>query len=437
MRRLALALALALAPSVATAADTATGTGTGADAVPDFAQGIKPLKIDLTDDGTQWVRVINWVQVWARAMELNPGSTVQGEAEDWALDVGLRRARFMVQSQLGPRLSLLFHFGVDNQTFNSERHPQLYVHDAWAEVEAVPKALALGAGLLYWNGVSRMTNASTISMLALDAPILNWFEIEKADQFGRQLGLYAKGKLGLFDYRVALTRPFSVSGELVDGGPVDFRPGANTFAVAGYFQLQLGDIESNALPYATGTYLGAKSVFNVGLGFHWHPDAMGRVVDGAEEKHDLFVAAADVFLDEPLAGGALTGYLAFFHDDFGPDYTRNVGIMNVAKGGTSLNGAGNAYPVIGTGDHLYTQWGFLLPGEGVRLQPYATLQASFMERFDDPMVAFELGANLLLSGHNAKISLDWRNRPYFEASGAGIGVGGRANELILQLSFAR
>ncbi|MCA9517611.1 MAG: hypothetical protein KC635_21875, partial [Myxococcales bacterium] len=201
MRRLALALALALAPSVATAADTATGTGTGADAVPDFAQGIKPLKIDLTDDGTQWVRVINWVQVWARAMELNPGSTVQGEAEDWALDVGLRRARFMVQSQLGPRLSLLFHFGVDNQTFNSERHPQLYVHDAWAEVEAVPKALALGAGLLYWNGVSRMTNASTISMLALDAPILNWFEIEKADQFGRQLGLYAKGKLGLFDYR--------------------------------------------------------------------------------------------------------------------------------------------------------------------------------------------------------------------------------------------
>lgn len=423
---LCLALALVAAPAAAQAEEA-----------PGFTQGLEPLKLKLSDDGTEWVRVINWVQVWTRAMELNPGSTVQGNPEDWAFDIGLRRARLLIQSQLGPRLSLLFHLGVDNQTFNGARKPQLYVHDAWAEVEAVPGFLSLGAGLLYWNGVSRMSNASTISLLAVDAPILNWFQIEKTDQFARQLGLYAKGKIDVFDYRLALTRPFSTGAPLEEGKPADYRADANTFALAGYFQLQLDGIESNALPYMAGTYLGAKSIFNIGLGFHWHPDAMGQLVNDVEERTDMLAIGADVFLDRPLGEGALTGYLAFYHLDFGPDNTRNVGIMNVAAGGTSFNGAGNAYPVIGTGEHIYTQWGYLLPGSGVRLQPYATLQASFMERLDDPMLVFEVGANLLLSGHNAKVTLNYRSRPVYAVNGDKIEASSRASELILQLSFAR
>ena len=109
----------------------------------------------------------------------------------------------------------------------------------------------------------------------------------------------------------------------------------------------------------------------------------------------------------------------------------------MAAGGTSFNGAGNAYPVIGTGEHVYTQWGYLLPGSGVRLQPYATLQASFMERLDDPMLVFEVGANLLLSGHNAKVTLNYRSRPVYAVNGDKIEASSRASELILQLSFAR
>jgi len=404
---------------------------------PAFEQHIKPLVITLSDDGDQWIRVINWVQVWTRAMELNPGSTVQGNDADWAFDVGLRRARLLLLGQLGPRLKTMFHFGMNNQTFTSSKHPQIYVHDAWTEVEAIPKHLSLGAGLIYWNGVSRMSNASTISMLGLDAPILNWFQIEKTDQFARQLGLYAKGKIDLFDYRLALLRPFATGSTLEEGKPVDFRPNANTVALAGYFQFQLGDIESNALPYTTGTYLGAKSVFNFGFGFHWQPDALGRVVNGEEERSDLLALGADLFLDRPVGDGAMTAYLGYYHYDFGPDYTRNIGIMNVAGGGTSFNGAGNAYPVIGTGEHLYAQWGYLFPGSGVRLQPYLTGQLSFMEGLADPMMVFEVGANLLLSGHNAKVTLNYRSRPVYQLDGTDVAADSRASELILQLSFAR
>ena len=410
-----------------------------ADDTPDFAQDLKPLKISIGDDGTQWLRIINWLQVWTRLTEQNPGTTVGGEAQDLTFDVALRRARLMLWSQLGPRLSLMFHFGINNQTFNGAAKPQLFVHDAWAEIEAVPGALAVAAGLLYWNGVSRLANTSTLNMLALDAPIVNWHQLEKADQFGRQLGLYAKGKIDLFDYRLALTRPFTFGADLVDGGPVEFRKTANTVALAGYFQFQFDETESNALPYMAGTYLGKKSVFNLGLGFHWQPDALGEL-DGTEvTKHDLLALGADLFLDQPLGaeGAALTGYLGYYLYDYGPDYVRNVGVMNVGAGGTSLNGAGNAYPLLGTGSHLYTQWGLLLPGQGVRLQPYVTAQASFIERLDDPVLVFEAGANLYLSGHNAKLTLNWRSRPVFQADADGVFADSRANELILQLALMR
>lgn len=433
--------ALLLAVSLATAPTTAW-----ADEVDDsFAQDIKPAKVNLTEDGSQWIRIIGWLQVWTRAMELNPGSTVQGEPEDWAFDVGIRRARLLVYSQIAPRVHLLFHFGINNQTFNSARNPQLYVHDAWAEVDVFPKALSMGAGLLYFNGVSRLTNASTLNFLALDAPIVNWPTIERTDQFARQLGLYAKGQIGIVDYRLALVRPFSTSVTLKEGGPADYRSGANTFGVSSYVQLMFDDMESNALPFMVGTYLGKKSVFNLGVGVHFQPDAMAQLADDGEvdtvgelTKHDLLAVGVDAFVDRPIGGGALTGYLAYYFYDFGPDAHRNVGIMNIAAGGTSFNGAGNAYPVIGTGSHIYTQWGFLLPGEGVRLQPYVTLHAGLIEALDDPMLVAEVGANLFLSGHNAKLTLNYRNRPVFiTATDGSVVEASRASELILQLALFR
>ena len=58
----------------------------------------------------------------------------------------------------------------------------------------------MGAGLHYWNGVSRLSSQSTLNFMTLDAPIFNWTNIEATDQFARQFGIYAKGQLDRLDY---------------------------------------------------------------------------------------------------------------------------------------------------------------------------------------------------------------------------------------------
>lgn len=217
----------------------------------------------------------------------------------------------------------------------------------------------MGMGLHYWNGISRMTSHSTLNFMAVDAPIFNWPLIELTDQFARQFGFYAKGQVGKWDYRLALNKPFAVG----TGGRYDEtrqRPiSANIvndhWATQGYIAYQFLEKENNKLPFFVGSYLGTKKVFNLGGGWHHHPSATAsRTSDGLVQNHDILLIGMDAFLDLPLnksTGTALTTYAVFYNYDFGPNYIRNVGIMNVGFGaGSSQNGPGNAQPTIGTGN---------------------------------------------------------------------------------------
>ena len=198
--------------------------------------------------------------------------------------------------KIAPRTFMLMHIGINNQTFRRDGggfKQQVFFHDAWVEFEAAKKGhLSIGAGLLYWNGISRMTNASTITFMSLDSPIFTWPTIELTDQFARQMGLYAKGKAGLFDYRVSVTRPFARTTynpttpgftPPAPGATGNYNPTANTFAYSGYFQFQFLDIESNVLPFTVGTYIGAKKVFNWGFGGHAQPIGIWYA-DGARSR---------------------------------------------------------------------------------------------------------------------------------------------------------
>ncbi len=396
-----------------------------------------PLRIDLNDAGTQYVRFLTWHQVWLRHTETNPGTLVDGDGQRDVFDAGLRRSRFLVFGAPIPEALLVFHFGINNQTFNGERKPQVFVHDAWGQVDLVGNALTIGAGLHYWNGVSRLTNASTINQLPMDAPILNWPTIDRTDQFGRHLGFFAKGQLAGLDYRIAVNRNFSVDRELTAGGPSDYATGGPGIALAGYFQWQFLEPESNLLPYLTGTYLGAKRVFNLGAGFHWSPDALASLsTTGRERRHDLVALGVDAFLDTPIGDGAVTAYAGYNYLDFGPNHVRNIGIMNVGSGGASFGGAGNAYPVMGTGHHLIVQLGYLLPWRplGTQLQPYATTQVSFMDGLGDLSPVIEGGLNWFAVGHYLKWTLHYRARPLFEASEpARPQRTGFASEVVVQL----
>ena len=411
----------------------------------------KKLQVSLNKDGSLYLRFAMWLQVWTRAMQLNPGTTVldnpntaEPENQDaWYGDVGIRRARFLMFGKIFPRTFMLMHIGINNQTFRNARKPQVYFHDAWVEFEASKKGyISIGGGLLYWNGISRATNASTITFMSLDAPIVNWPTIERTDQFARQLGLYLKGKAGLFDYRVAVVRPFSTNtfdvttGLPPANGVGTYNDYANTWGYSGYFMLQFLDKESNTLPYMVGTYIGAKRVFNWGVGGHGQPNGVAYL-DGAGNVRQrwLGIASTDLFLDIPFKaekGGAATWYGAYYWMDFGPNAIRNIGIMNPgdAGSGTSFNGQGNAYPMIGTGDTLYSELGILIPGtvgKSIQFQPYVNWQGSGFDVFrgdnltipakGDWMHHVGAGLNMFIHRHNAKVTLEYRNRPIFDAAG--------------------
>ncbi|MCU0375566.1 MAG: hypothetical protein MUF24_09670, partial [Chitinophagaceae bacterium] len=169
------------------------------------------LKLNLDSTGKKYVRFILWNQIWMRSISHNPGTQINGENVKNSFDVGARRLRFLAYAQITPRYLILTHFGINNQSFSTGggsgtsgtggygagKKPQIFFHDAWNEYAVVPaihpktgKAnkynLYIGAGLHYWWGISRMTSASTLNFLAIDAPVVNWPLVEFSDQFVRQ-----------------------------------------------------------------------------------------------------------------------------------------------------------------------------------------------------------------------------------------------------------
>ncbi len=406
---------------------------------------VKPLRIDFGEN--QFISALLWSQFWTRIQQHNPGTTINGEPTDVSANVGIRRARVLLWGRPNKRMLIMTHVGINNQTFNNQRKPQVFVHDAWVEGTLVENSLDIGIGLHYWNGVSRAANQSTLGFMAIDGPIFPWTVIELTDQFARQMGIYAKGKIAKLDYRVAVNQPFvpgvaPVAPDEPGVGATQYRDTNNYWAVQGYAKLELADPESNTLPYLNGTYLGTKKVVNIGVGAQWNPQATGRIrlgEDGetVEETFDQTAVGVDLFIDTPVGRGAWNTYALYQFNNYGPDYVRNVGIMNVGDvgSGTSFNGRGTAYPLQGTGHSGYIEAGYLLPGsvEGTRLQPYVASQASFFEGLGAPMVLAEAGANWYLAGQNAKITAHWRNRPVFAADGQS--VESRANEGIVQAAF--
>jgi hypothetical protein len=86
---------------------------------------------------------------------------------------------------------------------------------------------------------------------------------------------------------------------------------------------------------------------------------------------------------------------------------------------------------------LYTQVGYLLPDATCKkgqIMPYASFAFGNYKRLGGLQVdIYNTGINYLIKGHNAKVSLDWQNRPTFELDGSGaVQKGTRKNSIILQ-----
>lgn len=435
-------------------------------AAPTVDHSYKPIMLKLDEKGQKFIRFITWHQMWVTHTANNPGTLdVNGKVQNTATDMAIRRSRFLVQAQISPRFMIVSHWGINNQSFinggsagtlgtgasatgQGGKRPQLYIHDAWTEYAVNPGKLHIGAGLHYWNGVSRMSSHSTLTLMTLDAPIFNWFNIETTDQFARQLGIYAKGQLGKLDYRVHINKPFAFGSPL---SSVTSATAANVinenWSTGGYLNYMFWDKESNALPYFAGTYFGNKKVFNIGAGWYSQKGATASRKSATDsiQEHTQSNLGVDVFLDMPLnkkKGTALSIYSVFYKYNFGPNYLRNVGILNLhaatksvaAQADASWAGGGNMQPTIGTGSIWYTQVGYLLPKfkNGTAFMPYATFTYKNFDRIGKASGQFDLGLNYLVSGHNAKITLQYSTRPVYKTVNGNPERNGSKGEFILQ-----
>jgi hypothetical protein len=416
------------------------------------------MKVNISPDGSKYLRFIGWAQFWAQYNENNSNTLRNGVAKSDQLAYSIRRARFLALAQLNPRFLMILDMGMENQASISGGTPNdpngpgkrapFYIHEAVGEYR-INKYLSIGAGLNYQTGISRMTAASTANMLAYDIPVVNFPTLDQTDQFGFFLGAYAKGRIGGFDYRVAIDDAMAPSAAntpaTVRTNAAAFYPRNSNKIYQGYFDYEFLDKEANLLPFSTGTYLGTKKVFNIGAGFHYNADGMFSRPSALPSTlpadpyaigfrtHDIKLFGADVFYDAPIdtaSNTAVTFYGVYYNYNFGPNYVRNAGVINPGTSiaaPTGFTGAtnlyGNALPLIGTGQSIYAQLGLLLPkkllGPKAKLQPYVAYLHNNLEGLRNPdgtikgVNVYDAGLNLYVDGHNAKFTLNYRARPDF------------------------
>ncbi|WP_299016651.1 hypothetical protein [uncultured Polaribacter sp.] len=371
---------------------------------PDYDGG---LKIKFDDDGKKYLRLISWGQVQA-TYNNDAGPTTSKTS------FNLRRARILMFSQITDKFLILTHFGLNSLNSNT-LHPlgkgdgaQLFFHDFWAQYN-LNKDHTIGAGLHYFNGISRLNNQSTLNMMTLDNNRQSWATLGLSDQFARHIGVFMKGKFGKLQYRVAIndaisngldTRP-AVNGEAVYTGAniLGTRDAGKTFA--GYFEYNFLDQESNFLPFKVGTYLGGKKIFNVGAGFFLHPNGSVKLESGNPVGDDVSIFALDAFYDTPLGdnGSALTAYATYQSNNYGENYL---------------------FSAYGTGTMLYSHVGYVFAGDKTktRFQPYFSYGSNNYDATSNNRNILGLGINAYMSGHHSKLTLEYKNQSFGTSTSA-------------------
>ena len=406
------------------------------------------LKVYLTHDSTTYLKATGLIQVWARNNWNNPGSTVFGYDQNQTTDFGIRRMRFQLYGPIAKHVFVYTQFGINNFNYLAPRKQGAFFHDAVTEYEMLPRYLSIGAGLNSWTGPSRFSAPSVGTIMGVDAPIYQQVTNDQTDQFVRKLGVYVKGKISKLDYRFGISKPFPVQTQVPTQGGVafavdttisansKFSPLPPKLQYQTYIKWHFLDEESNETPYNVGTYLGKKRVLTLGAGFTYQKEAMRYLITtgsnaGYTDYHDLLLASVDLFYDSYLdkeKGNAINFYASYSYYDYGQNYLRTNGVMNVATGSSNtnvkaLNGFGNAFAMYGSGNVEYFQLGYkfknnLLGSRGT-LMPYISSQISQYQALKyHNMVMAEAGINWILSGNN-KITLNYQSRPVFQTMGNG------------------
>ena len=398
------------------------------------------------EDGSRYVRFTSALQIWLRHTDLNPGSGISGTPASNATDLSIRRLRLGLSAVPFEKAFFRLNLGFNNLNQASKGNVKVEFLDVYAEYRP-SRAFEFGAGKSAWTGLSRYSAPAASRMLTYDLPIVALPNLNVTDNLLRNLGIYFKGQVKQLDYRLSIFKPYSVEQSpgfdpVPEENIAKYRDetSGNTEAISGYLKWQFFEHESNNTAFSPGTYLGEKKVMAVGVGYELDKNRTIHLENGEPVINDLKLWAVDFFLDLPLdrnEKNALTVYTAYYNYDYGPNLVRNIGVNNIATifdpDAASFNGAGNAYPLLGTGNTIYLQAGYLTRKLQIgRLQPYFSIQYSKFQRLDDPMLAWNVGTNWLLRGHQSKFSFNIENRPVFFEQGNSIESKERKLMIVLQ-----
>lgn len=390
------------------------------------------------------------VQPWFRYTQMNPGSFDQDQvATEESYNVSIRRFRLYGKLSLGERWNFAASVGVNNINRTGKSIPAPQLLDFYGTYK-ISDAIKVGAGKSAWDGLSRYTAPSTSNMLLTDIQWVTQPTLNITDKIIRNLSAFVYGDLDKFHYRVIVKKPYNFS-------QTEYTPNYSNPEVAqftddfdhpeftGYFKYDLLDKEPTNAQVWKGTHQGKLKLLSLGFGFKYRQNAMKKGTEGNWEYQDMNLFSGDVFLEYPLGYGTdhvLTTYVGYFNYRMGDNYLRSVGANNPAYGWNNteniVNGKGNGYPAIGTGESVLLQLGYLLPEFNSkhklgRLQWYGGGQWSDFEALSKDVVVLSTGFNWHLNAYNTKISLDLQNRPLLTADG--LTDLGRKNMVVLQYQY--
>jgi hypothetical protein len=385
----------------------------------------KGFRINMSDDGKVFAKFGFGTQIWTRFMDLNPGATdPNGMPITKEYDIMLRRNYLSVYSSLD-RVTLFAMLAMGSQNahvstnpFNPyHKTPSFFFYDAFGSYKIHKKHLIMGMGLNMYNGISRYSSGGSSTTIGVDVPVIAVPDLLTTYQNARQMSVFATGKFGKFDYRIALAKPYVASNIPTSdtASYIAYEYPNHGLSFKGYFTVQLWDQESCAMPFYTSSYLGAKKVLNFGVGFDYNPEStISFDDDGESTMHDRLHIGADVFLDLPFENNSVvTFYASYFLFDYGPNYLISYGIQDICNGGITE-------PQHGTGSAIHSQLAYVLPEDWIKtkgkFQVYSLMNYRDFDALNEVAINYSLGMNYYIAGHKIKWTLEYQNRPVFDAS---------------------
>lgn len=328
-----------------------------------------------------------WGQVWGQSVS-NMDTNNNGQYDDSLNDILVRRSYFYLSGTVTPELSFFMHYAGDKLGMDEIKDDSgkglgsgLALRDAWLSYNVLGNDLIVQAGRMYVPFTRDYGTTSTKSLLTTD---LNW------GQGGHRSTIFYPSNIGRDD---ALTFWGNVLNDKLqfrfmagDGEEDDAKNHDDTMRYAGRLSYSVFTPETKW--FNAGTYRGTKKVLALGLGMDSQNDL---ILAGNEENY--FAWTADVFYEQPLAGGdALTLTASYI------DVSNTVNSISFTQ---MASGDDGSIMALKAGYYFGTKI-----GTG-NLQPFGHYQLiSSDESGRDDTQVYGFGMNYYLKGAANKITLE-------------------------------